>query len=431
MNSSENPFALRDTQTQDRMLDPPRFWKRHRLLAGVILSLILGCTALMLAFYHFRGIQDSVDRARVTISTVERGSFVRDVVADGQVVAAVSPTLYVPSSGTVSLKVHAGDAVEHGAVVAVIESADLTARLSQEEATLQNLLIDWKRSRLDADHKLAESREAYSQAEIDLNTSQREVDRSRKAFDMGAYPEIQVLRSEDALEKARFAFERAKANYVSQPQQNRFDTESKRTLLDRQQFLVADLRRQIEALQIRSPVTGKVGYVQVEDRASVSKDAPLLTVVDLTALQVEIKVPESLARDLTVGMAADLEGNGLRWKGAVSAVSPQVINGEVSARVRFADRTPEGLRQNQRLSVRIFIDRRENVLMVDRGPFLDQEGGNFVYVVRNDVAERRTVRLGPAGVQKVEVLEGLSVGDRIVVSGTEAFRGSQRVMLSH
>ena len=103
----------------------------------------------------------------------------------------------------------------------------------------------------------------------------------------------------------------------------------------------------------------------------------------------------------------------------------------MTARLRFGSEKPAGLRQSQRLAVRILIDRRDNVLMVDRGSFMDQEGGGFAYVVHDNVAERRPVRLGAASMSKVEILEGLNVGDHIVVSGTDAFNGAQRVILSH
>jgi HlyD family secretion protein len=182
---------------------------------------------------------------------------------------------------------------------------------------------------------------------------------------------------------------------------------------------------------VKSPVDGQVGQVQVADRASVAKDAALLTVVDLSALEVEIKVTESLARDLRPGMSADLEGGARHWSGSVSGVSPEVVAGQVTARLRFGNEKPAGLRQSQRLSVRIFIDRRDNVLMVDRGSFVDQEGGGFAYVVQGNVAERRPVRLGAASIAKVEILDGLSVGDQIVISGTDEFKSAQRVILSH
>jgi HlyD family secretion protein len=427
----KEPIMLRDTSGQDRVIEPKNILKRHRklIIAGLIVLGALIALILLLARYSGAGV--SVDRSRVSIASVERGNFIRDIASDGQVVAAVSPTLYANALGTVTLKVHAGDTVTKGQVLAVVDSPDLTAKMSQEEATLVGLRLDWQRATLDAEHKLSQMRDAFNQAEVDQKTAQRERDRSRKAFELGSYSELQALRAEDALEKAQFAFQQAKSTYDSQPKQNRFDIDSKKALLDRQQFLVDDLKRQVDGLNVKSPVDGQVGQVQVADRASVAKDAPLLTVVDLSALEVEIKVTESLARDLRPGMSADLEGGGHHWQGVVSGVSPEVVAGQVTARLRFGNEKPAGLRQSQRLSVRIFIDRRDNVLMVDRGSFVDQEGGGFAYVVHGNIAQRTPVSLGAASIAKVEILEGLSVGDQIVISGTDAFNGAQRVILSH
>jgi HlyD family secretion protein len=427
----KEPVMLRDTTGQDRVIEPSNSWRRHRALA---IGLAVAAAALgVLALYllKFSGAGVSVSRERLSIAAVERGSFVRDVAADGQVVASSSPTLYAAVAGTVTLKVHAGDTVTKGQELALIDSPDLTAKLSQEDATLQGLNIDWRRARLDADHKLQQLRDSYEQAQVDQKTAQRELDRSRKAYELGAYSELQTLKAEDSLEKAKFAFAQAKMSYESQPELNRFDVDSKKALLDRQQFMVTDLKRQVEALTVRSPVAGQIGQVQVPDRASIAKDAPLLTVVDLSALEVEIKIPESMARDLRPGMKADLEGDGRHWQGTVSGVSPEVVNGQVTARLRFGDEKPAGLRQSQRLAVRILIDRRDNILMVDRGSFMDQEGGGIVYLVHDNVAERHPVHLGAASIAKVEILEGLAEGDRIVINGTDAFNNADRAILTH
>jgi len=424
-------MSLRDTAGQDRVIEKPRLWKRQR---GLLLGLAAGVVALGFLITYltkFSGAGASVDLSHLTIAAVERGSFVRDVVADGQVVAAVSPTLYANVAGTVSLKVHAGDSVTKGQVLATIESPDLIAKLAQEDATLQSLRIDWERAKLEAQRNLMHEQDAYTQAQVDQKTAQREYERSRKAYELGAYSELQSLKAQDALEKAQFTLDQAKMNYESQPAQNHFDTDSKKALLDRQQVVVADLKRQVDGLNLRSPVDGQIGQVQVADRASVAKDAPLMTVVDLSALEVEIKIPENLARDLRPGMDADLEGDGHHWQGSVSGVSPEVVGGQVTTRLRFGTEKPAGLRQNQRLSVRILIDKRENVLMVDRGSFVDQDGGNFAYVVHDNVAERRPVRLGASSIAKVEILEGLAVGDHIVISGGDSFNGTARVILTH
>src|SRR5690606_30556817 len=153
---------------------------------------------------------------------------------------------------------------------------------------------------------------------------------------------------------------------------------------------------------------------QVTQRANVAANAPLLTVVDLSEFEVEIRVPESFARDLGIGMPAQVRSSNQGYEAEVSAVSPEVVNGEVAARLRFAGDQPPGLRQNQRLSARVLLDSRQDVLMVERGPFLEQEGGRFAYVVDGSRAERRPITTGAVSLNAVEILDGLAEGERIV-----------------
>jgi HlyD family secretion protein len=111
-------------------------------------------------------------------------------------------------------------------------------------------------------------------------------------------------------------------------------------------------------------------------------------------------------------------------------VSPQVVNGEVVGRLRFAGDAPEGLRQNQRLTARVVLDERPDSLMVERGPFLEVSGGRYAYFVEDGVAERRPVETGVASLNAVEILSGAAAGDRVVVSGVEAFGDAGSVRLS-
>jgi HlyD family secretion protein len=422
--------AFRDTTEQDRLLAAPPFWKRHRmalLLAAASIAVIAFAAPPIL---RATGVRGSVSTSRLSIATVERGLFVRDFAADGRVVAANSPMLYAPAAGTVALRVKPGDVVSRDQLLAVIDSPDIEARLSVERASLDALRSELHRARLEADRRIAELRQLHEQAEVEFRTNEREYERSRKAFEFGAYSRMQMERAEDAMEKARFALQYAQRNLESAPEQSRLDLESREAMLRRQQVLVDDLERQVAGLQVRSPFDGQVGQIQVSDRASVPRDAPLLTVVDLSQLEVEIDVPETFARDLSPGMGAELSGNGRTWTGSISGVSPEVVNGQVVARVRLGDDRPDGLRQNQRLSVRVMIERRDDVLMVERGMLPDQAAGQ-VWRVEDGFAVRTPVRFGSTSIGRIEILEGLSPGDRIVVSGMDAFNDAERVILSN
>ncbi|MEO8802343.1 MAG: efflux RND transporter periplasmic adaptor subunit, partial [Rudaea sp.] len=339
--------------------------------------------------------------------------------------------LYALSPGTVVLKARAGDTVKQDQVLAVLDSPELTNQLAQQQSALEAMQVDYERAKIDARKQRQALQKAYENAQIDLKAATRDLSRNKQAFEKGAVPQQDVSRAQDTLEKATIALKHAQSDQGLDSDSLDFDIKAKKLAHDRQALLVKDVQRQVDALNVRSPVDGQVGQIFVAPRASVAKDAQLLTVIDLSALEVEVKVPESFARDLGVGMSAQITGNGNEWKGAVSAISPEVVNGEVAARVRFEGTKPEQLRQNQRLSVRILLDERDNVLTVARGSFVDESGGRYAYVVHDGIAVKTPIQAGVSSIDKVEILQGLKEGDKIVISGTDSFNGAARVAISN
>ncbi len=423
-------MTFRDTSAQDIPLAAPPLWRRHprRLIYGG--GVLLGVLLMGLLLTRYLAAANSISLGRLEVATVQQGPFVRDIAADGRVVAAVSPTLYAAAAGTVRYRVQAGDAVRKGAVLGVVDSPELTNRLAQEQATLQSLGLDAQNEQLQAQQRRLTARQKLEDARIDLKTAQTELDRYTRAFKLGAVPEINMLRARDVRDKAQIALRHAGQDRGLESERVAFNMRSKRLAVARQKLVVADLQRQVDALTLRAPVTGQVGQLAVADRTQVAKDAALLSVVDLSALEVEIKVPESFARDLAPGMPAELGGDGKHWPGVVGAISPEVVAGEVAARVRFAGPRPEGLRQNQRLSVRVVLQRVADAITVARGPSLDSDGGSAVYVLHGDLAVRTPVRLGASSIDRVQVLAGLRPGQRVVVAGAESFHDAPRVVIS-
>jgi HlyD family secretion protein len=422
---------IRDTSAQDRLVEVKPNRKRRLILLGV------GVLALGLLAWLAPGIgrlfsaSASVSSSRLAFATVERGPFVRDIAAEGKVVAAVSPTLYATSGGAVTLKVHAGDTVKIGQVLATIVSPELTNKLAQEQSNADAMEVDYQRAQIDARKQRGELQKAYDNAQIDEQAAERDLDRNQKAFSKGAVPGMDVDRAKDALQKAKITLQHAQADLGMDNASLNFDIQSKKLAHQRQMLLVKDLQRQVDDLNVKSPVDGQVGQLFIAERATVAKDAQLLSVIDLSALQVEMQVPESFARDLGIGMAGEISGNGHTWKGLVSAISPEVVNGQVAARLRFDGETPKQLRQNQRLSVRVLLDKRDNVLTVQRGSFVDESGGSYAYLVKDSIAKKTPIRVGASSIDKVEILEGLKEGDRIVISGTDSFKSAATVAISN
>src|SRR5690606_22703274 len=144
----------------------------------------------------------SHDASRIRIAEVVRGNLVRDIAADGRVIAANSPTLYAIAGGTVALKVVAGDAVEKGQELAVIDSPELRSRLVQEESTLANLQGEANRAMLDARLTRSDAQKLLDQALIEEVAAQRDVERYKRAFEGGAVSRNDYDRALDGLKKA-------------------------------------------------------------------------------------------------------------------------------------------------------------------------------------------------------------------------------------
>ena len=178
-------MAIRDTSGQDRPLSstPPRAdgapsrrlpkIKRSWLIAGGA-----GVGLLVLAGWVASGWSAgnrSVDSARVRIATVTRGDLIRDISADGRVIAANSPVLYAIAGGVVTLKVVAGDQVKKGQALAEIDSPELRSKLAQEEATLASLEAEAGRAALDAQLAKATARKGLDEAKIQRQAAVRDL----------------------------------------------------------------------------------------------------------------------------------------------------------------------------------------------------------------------------------------------------------------
>jgi hypothetical protein len=169
--------------------------------------------------------------------------------------------------------------------------------------------------------------------------------------------------------------------------------------------------------------------ITAAERAQVVENAPLVTVVDLTALEIEFQVSESYANEIRSGMNAQIALDGRQFNGTVAGISPDVRNAQVTGRVRFVEQ-PKGLRQNQRASVRIVLDERDDVLKVARSPFSDSDS-KFAYVVRDDAAVRTPVEFGAAAIGEIEIRNGLNVGDTVVLSDMRDYKDAPSVLIGN
>ncbi len=425
---------IREPLSQDAKLAPNAVAKFKRVrqirfsvfaLIGVVL--IGGAIVL---FNAWRASSQSVNASRIRTAVVARGTLVRDASVNGKVVAAVSPTLFSTAVSTVNLKANAGDTVKKGDVLAELESPDLTDALKREQANTEQLEAEVARQQIQSKKQKLTARRDADQAEIERVSAKRAFERVQ-AVGVGIVSKVDFLKAEDALKSAEIRAKHAEAATELEGQNVELELKTKLSQLQNQRLVYGNAKRRVDELKLRAPMDGFIGTLSVANRSVVPANTPIMTLVDLSQLEIELEIPETYVGDLGIGMRVEIEIVGVKHMGTLSAISPEVVKSQVLARVRFKDVQPAGLRQNQRISARILIEEKPNVVLVQRGSFVEQGGGKLAYVMEGNIAVRRTVKLGATSIAAVEILEGLREGDAVVVSGSEVFENAERVLVNN
>ncbi|MDB5972842.1 MAG: HlyD family secretion protein [Hydrocarboniphaga sp.] len=416
---------IRDTSGQDTAVEKQR--RRWLPIAGGVLVALV---AVVWAWnFFFSGAHRSIAGDRLRIAKVALAPFVSDLSAQGRVVAAVSPTLYAPALGTVTLKVAAGQSVNQGQLLATLDSPEVTNEYAREDSNLQGLRATLAQEGIDVETSRLQNRQTVELAKVGVEGAERELKRAQDAHQLGVLPVMEVDRRADELRVAQVKYAHSVEENKLKNQSLDFQLQSRRLEVERQKLNVDNLHRRVDELNVIAPVSGVIGTLNIAQRAAVAANAPLMTVVDLSRLEVDIQVPETYADSLGIGMPAEVLVGSKLVRGHLTAISPEVNNNIVTGRVAFDDTAPPELRQNQRISVRIVLDQRDAVLQLPRGSFIDAGGGRYAYVVRDGLATRTAITVGAVAIDRVEITAGLQAGDEVVVSGDDAFESAPSVLI--
>lgn len=421
---------IRDTSDQDiKLARPPRDWHKNPRLWAAIIGLVVLVSVVFPSIKRLQSAALSVPLERVRLGTVERSDFVRDVSAQGKIIASVKPVLFSPSSGRVSLQVRAGDTVQEGSLIAQIFSPELVSQHQQENSQLESLRSEVKRQEIQTRTEQLALQQSLDLAEVTSIAARREKRRADTAYEKGIISVQDFEKAADDLNRAELEHQHLKDANILRIERLDLELEMLNHDLSRQQFLVNDLLRKVEELAITSPVTGVVGNIEVNEMDFVSQYQALLSVVDLSVYEVEVEVPESHADDLALGIEAEIKVGSETFEGSLTSISPEVQNGKVNCQIRFTGGSPDSLRQNQRVSVRILLETKTQILTVNRGNFMQSTAGRFAYLVNDGVATKTVIEVGSTSVSKVEITAGLQEGDVIVTSGVGYFDDQDQVLL--
>lgn len=411
----------------DRSVDRPR--RRRWPLLLLLAASIAGAIYAYPSVKRWASSETSVSLAEIRIGTVERGDLVHDVSVQGNVVAAFRPTLVSPVRGIVRVVAEAGKLAEAGEVLARLSNPEIESRLQQERSTLESLRSEVERQRILAKQGSLQGEQDIRLLEVEVEAARRALERAERSRAEGLLNVVELEKAQDEVEVSTLELELARQRLALDREMLDFEVREKEAEVVRQGLVVADLERQVDELTVRAPVSSLVSRVEVTDRESVTVGQALVALVDLSAFEIEVSVPESYTQQLGPGTEAVISVGGRDFRGVLESLSAEVRGSRVQGVVAFSGEAPEGLKQNQRVTTRLLLDTRSDTLKVPRGAFLESGGGRLAYVVEDGLAVLRDIEVGARSVAEVEILSGLDVGDRIVLSDTNRFEGAEKILL--
>ena len=411
--------------------DPPKKHKRNALIAlGVVAAVML-----TVALSKLEARPPSVARAEVIIDSVQRGPLIRQVRAPGTLVPENIRYVAAVVSGRVENRpLRPGAIVTRNTVILVLSNPDeqmllLTAQeaLAQAEQNLVTLRGSLQSNKLAQEAAIARVRTLLSVAERNKATFEA-LDQSRKG-----------LASENELKSAREqVVELSTTLRIEEERLKLMESMMAEQIAGAQNTVnsnkaVVQLRRdRIAGLNVIAGIDGQLQSLNLEDGQWINSGTELARVAQPGRFKAVLRVPESQAKDVAVGQLVDVDLHPAIVKGRVMRVDPISQNATVEVEVALEGEMPQGARSDLSVDGTIEIDKIPNTLFVQRpgNSQPDQTVGLFKLEPDGKTAVRTNVKFGKASVNLIEVLAGLQVGDKILISDMGQYDNVNRVRIN-
>ena len=416
----------------DRQRDPAILKRKKRRQAAVVAVAVLGVIVLSVAVSRLEPALPTVAEATLWPGTVRRGPFVREVRGTGTLVPEEIRWISATTSGRVErIVLRPGAEVEPGTVILELSNPDLAqsvrsaelewqtavAQLGNQRATLAN-------TRLSQESSLLDAKSALELAETDLELN-------RSLAKDGLVSGFFIRQKEATVDQAKNRVALLEKQLAATIENEAFQIAPAEASVNQRKAEYERLSRQLADLDVKSPMSGLLQLINVEVGQQVGSGANLARVSDPTKLKAEIRIPETQTRDLVIGQPADVDTRNGHVKGIVSRIDPASEGGTVGVDVTLEGPLPAGARPDLSVDGTIELDRLTDVLFVE-SPTFGQENStiSLFKILPNGEAVRTPVRIGRRSVQFVEVVEGLSEGDRVVLSDMSQYDAFDRLRIN-
>lgn len=406
----------------DRVIQKKRFTTKRIVTISVVAAIVL----LIGASYYFTrgGNKLSVETDRITISEVKKGPFQENIPVNGVVMPQKTIYLDAIEGGRVEEKyVDDGTLMKKGDPILRLSNTDLELSLVNQETQVYNLLTQMQISRNAAQQNTVEKLNQMTDVESQLKEAER----------------IYLLDKDLYAKKAIGSQEYKKAendyNYYKQKEALTQKILGQDSLSNKQQLSQAQqsyqgsqnalgvMRQKVGDLIVRAPVDGQLTSLDAEVGQSKNKGERLGQIDVMDGYKVRVDVDEHYLSRIYTGLRGTFNFANTDYVLEIKKVYIQITNGRFQVDMEFVGKVPQGIRRGQTLQILLALSEERTAVLLPKGGFYQQTGGNWIYKVSADgtKAYKVDMQLGNVSTDYYEVLQGLQPGDKVVTSSYENY----------
>jgi len=408
---------------------------RKRMIRRIVYISIVAITVPLItwALSRLKPAAPSVEAATLWPDTVKRGQMKVDRRGLGTLVP--EETLFIPaiSDGRVEKRlVQQGDKVKPDTILFVLSNPEVENSMVDAEYQLKTAEATYTDTQMTLEKQGLDQQATAATVNADFKQAQLQSDRDKELAKEGLIPDLQEklssvkadeLAQRSKLEQERLSFSK---------QQVQAQLAAQRAKIDQLRAMFELKKRQVEALKIRAGIDGIITELLVQYGQRVPAGTPLAKATQPWRLKAELKIAETQAKDILLGQDAEIDTRNGIIPGKVSRIDPAVINGTRTVDVRLIGALPSGAVPDLSVDGTIEIENLKDVVYMGRPVFGQPNSTISIFKIDADGkgASRVPVKLGRTSVNTIEVLDGLKVGDRVILSDMSAMDGHDRIRLN-
>ena len=399
---------------------------RKMAIAASVAVVVLGIGAWLGSM-----MMPSIDRKKLMISEVDRGTIDVSVSATGNVVPAFEEIIISPISAKIlEVYAHSGDSVEVGTPLLRLDlqsaEADYAKALDEQEIRRQQRAQQLASN----ETQLADRRMQIEVKEMELSQLEAKLRNELYLDSLGSGTRDRVRQAETTLRTAQMQLNQLRQQYQNEVKAKQADQRIQQLNDGIYERNLDAQRRTLNDARICSPRRGTLTYINTEVGSIAGGSQKIAVVSDLSHFKAECEISDNHSERVRVGGAVILRIGKERLRGTINTVTPLSKSGAITFTVVPDDMSHPRLRSGLRAEVVVITSIKDDVLRIKNGSFYSGPGDYTLFVMNGDTLLPREVKLGECNYDYIEVISGLEVGEQVVVSDMTKYKGKEKLKVS-